>query len=73
MIRAEDANPELNGLGDAELLNALGLAEGQHVNIAAILLLGNKSVLTFLNTNSRSHVSVSPPSTTFDATSAIPC
>ena len=45
MIRAEDANPELNGLGDAELLNALGLAEGQHVNIAAILLLGNKSVL----------------------------
>ena len=45
MIRAEDANPELNGLGDAELLNALGLAEGQHVNIAAILLLGHKSVL----------------------------
>lgn len=45
MIRAEDTNPGLNGLGDAELLNALGLAEGQHVNIAAILMLGHKSVL----------------------------
>ena len=45
IIRAEDTNLGLNGLGDAELLNALGLAEGQHVNIAAILMLGHKSVL----------------------------
>ena len=45
MIRAEDTNPGLNGLGDTELLNALGLADGENVNIAAILMLGHKSVL----------------------------
>lgn len=45
MIRAEDINPGLNGLNDAELLTALGLADGERVNIAAILLLGHKSVL----------------------------
>ena len=45
MLRAEDTNSGLSGLGDAELLNALGLAEGQRVNIAAILMLGHKSVL----------------------------
>ena len=45
IIRIEDVNPELNGLRDAELLEALGLAEGQRVNIAAILLLGHKSAV----------------------------
>ncbi len=45
MIRAEDTNPGLNGLSDEELLKALGLAEGERVNIAAILMLGHKSVL----------------------------
>ena len=46
IIRAEGASPELSGLGDAELLEALGLTEGYRVNIAAILLLGRKSALT---------------------------
>ncbi len=46
IIRAEGASPELSGLGDAELLEALGLTEGDRVNIAAILLLGRKSALT---------------------------
>ena len=45
IIRIEDVNPELNGLRDAELLEALGLAEGQRVNMAAILLLGHKSAV----------------------------
>ena len=45
IIRAEDVNPALNGLGDSELLEAMGLAEGQRVNIAAILLLGRKSAV----------------------------
>ena len=45
IIRTEDVNPDLNGLGDAELLEALGLAEGQRINIAAILLLGRKSAV----------------------------
>ena len=45
IIRIEDVRPELNGLRDAELLEALGLAEGQRVNIAAILLLGHKSAV----------------------------
>ncbi len=45
IIRIEDVNPDLNGLRDAELLEALGLAEGQRVNLAAILLLGQKSAV----------------------------
>ena len=44
-IRAEGTNPDLAGLRDNELLEALGLAEGQRVTIAALLLLGRKSVL----------------------------
>ena len=45
VIRGEAGNQELSGLGDVELLEALGLTEGGRVNIAAILLLGRKSTL----------------------------
>ncbi len=44
-IRAEGTNPDLAGLQDDELLGALGLAQGQRVTIAALLLLGHKSAL----------------------------
>ena len=44
-IRAEGTNPDLAGLRDDELLDALGLTEGQRVTIAALLLLGHKSAL----------------------------
>lgn len=45
IIRAQGAAPGLNGLADAKLLEALGLAEGRRVNVAAILLLGYKSAV----------------------------
>ncbi len=44
-IRAEGTGAELIGLGDTELLEALGLIEGDRVNIAGVLLLGHKSAV----------------------------
>ncbi len=45
IIREEEVGFELNGLGDKELLEALGLVEGRRITMAAVLLLGRKSAI----------------------------